>query len=193
MKKLDKRFLTLLLSLAVLLPSLLLFAGCDPFTILHLSMACRPDPPTPEITSAEFPFKLVYIIDGEEVVYEDVITCTYDGFNNDASRSDKYRVWSKEYAKDSLIVLSRLNDEQVIYFCIQYSAAYLMGETPDAVNYYDDPPFVGLGVKHEFYNGEIGYRYDRTLEADELKEVYNIEIVSFEMPPPIENTFIPVE
>lgn len=193
MKKSFKRFILLLLSLVILLPSLLLFAGCDPFTILQLSMACRPDPPTPEITTAEFPFKLVYTINGEEVVYEDVITCTYDGFNNDASRSDKYRVWDKEYGKDSPVVLCQLNDEQRICFYIPYSAAYLMGETPDAVNYFDDPPYIGLATLTEYLEGKTAYRCDRTIEADELKEVYNIEIVSFEMPPPIENTFIPVE
>ena len=183
----------MLLSLVILLPSLLLFAGCDPFTILHLSMACRPDPPTPEITTAEFPFKLVYIIDGEEVVYEDVITCTYDGFNNDASLPYKYRVWSKEYGKSRYILLRELENGQVVRFQIPYSASYLMGESPDAVKYSDDPPNVVLASEYERLQGEIGYLTDRVIEADELKEVYNIEIVSFEMAPPIENTFIPVE
>ena len=135
-------------------------------------MAGRPDPPTPEITSAEFPFKLVYTIDGEEVIYEDVITCTYDGFNNDASRNYKYRVWSKKYGKSKYILLRELENDQVIRFEIIYSASYLMGETPDAVKYSDDPPIVVLASKYERLQGEIGYLTDRVIEADELKEVY---------------------
>jgi len=190
MKKINKPFVLILALLIIIFPSVLLSTGClDPFTYLYMSMENRPDPPLPEITSAEFPFKLVYIIDGEEVVYEDVITCTYNGIIIEDGRPDKYRTWINSYGKASYTVLRELDNEQAVIFNINYSAAYLMGDT-ESRNYYGDPPEVILASPYKRHNGETAYLFDKVIEAQELKDVYGIEIISFEMPPPIENTFL---
>jgi len=191
MKKLSKHLIAIIASTVISLLCVPLLAGClDPgYTILLLSMCSRPDPPVPEITSAEFPFKIVYTVDGEEFVYEDVITCEYTGINNDASQRDKYRTWQHSYGKKPYTVLRELDNEQVILFYIPCSASYLMGD-PEASNYYGGSPEITLASPYQIYSsGEMTYRSDRVIEAQELKDIYGIEIISFEMPPPIENTF----
>jgi len=191
MKKPSKHFIAILASTVIFLLCVPLLAGClDPgYTILLLSMCSRPDPFVPEITSAEFPFKIVYTVDGEEFVYEDVITCEYTGINNDAGHSEKYRTWSKEFGKKSDIILCELGNDQVIRFRINYSAAYLMGDKKNP-RYYDSSPEVLLATRFMLDTGYPSYSTDKKLEAQELKDVYGIEIISFEMQPPIENTFL---
>jgi len=103
MKKPDNRLALIIVLAAILLPVLVVAV---PFTSMSLSMCSRPDPPMPEITRAEFPFILVYTVDGEERVYEDVMTCEFAGVGNDTSRKDKYRKWKADFGKEGSIILS---------------------------------------------------------------------------------------
>ena len=58
---------------------LLLFILGLPWTLMYLHMDLRPDPAKPSITHAEFPFTLVYTIDGKKVTYKDVVIGEYTG------------------------------------------------------------------------------------------------------------------
>ena len=51
-----------------------------PWIAIDLHMRLSPDPPMPEITYGEFPFRLVYELNGEQIVIEDIIICEFDGF-----------------------------------------------------------------------------------------------------------------
>lgn len=55
----------------------------------------NPNPPAPDITYGEFPFRLVYEIDGETKVIEDTVICEFDGFKNMGSAGNK-RVWKSQ-------------------------------------------------------------------------------------------------
>jgi len=63
-----------------------------------------------------------------------------------------------------------------------------MGD-PEASNYRGGEPEVVLAESYLRHNGKTAYWAERTPEEQELLEEYGIEILSFEMPPPVENTF----
>ena len=50
-----------------------------PWIVIFIGGWLSPNPPTPEITYGEFPFRLEYRIADEVYVVEDVIVCEYDG------------------------------------------------------------------------------------------------------------------
>ncbi|MFA8307240.1 YdgA family protein, partial [Paenibacillus alvei] len=48
-----------------------------PWILIYVGLQLQPDPPRPEITYGEFPFKLVYEINGERKVIQDTVICEY--------------------------------------------------------------------------------------------------------------------
>ena len=66
----------------------------------YIGSCQRPDPPRPEITYSEFPFRIEYEINGELVVIEDAVICEFDGFQPNWSGGDKTRKWKVSFARD---------------------------------------------------------------------------------------------
>lgn len=84
-----------------LIPVILLLLGLSgwAFTSIIGTWLFIPNPPEPEITYCEFPFEIVYEIDGEIITINDVYVCQYDGIGANEG-SGKYRVW-KSYIKST--------------------------------------------------------------------------------------------
>ena len=87
-----KPIVTVLLLTTVLIVLMIACVLVLPWMLLYLGIAFSPDPPRPEITRGEFPFRLEYEIDGKRVVIEDTLICEFDGFGMNEG-AGKYRKW----------------------------------------------------------------------------------------------------
>ena len=155
------------------------------FSIPYIASSHQPDPPRPEITYGEFPFRIEYEINGEMVVIEDAVICEFDGFQPDWGGGDKTRKWKVSFAsgnKSHIFKISAyvLADEtnQVYFAC--GSGAYYMGDTREYAlrlhAYKATKSFIG------------GWRFT-DIEPDELLDAYGIRVISYEFSPPIVNSF----
>ena len=147
-----------------------------PWMAINLVVMFGPKPPIPEIKYGEFPFRLVYEIDGEQKIVEDVIVCEYDGIgmNEGSGKYIKWKSYLKSNRKEEIVLLSLGIGKKIVY-PLGDPECY-MGA--DIEEYYLFPNAVitrlnGAGL----------------IRSDELQETYNIKLISWEPSPPIENTF----
>jgi hypothetical protein len=100
----------IIIAIAVLLmiPTVVLAFLTLPWIIIGVGVWLSPDPPEPEIRYGEFPFEIVYKLDGELYTIHDVLVCEYDGI--DANEGvGKYIQW-KGYIKGT-------GEEQIVLLC----------------------------------------------------------------------------
>ena len=137
-----------------------------PWILIFIGLALLPNPPNPEVKSAEFSFRLEYKMNGETHVIEDVYVARYNGIGMNEGRG-KFRKWEghiKSSGEEEVLLL-KINNEKIYYTII--SASYYMGDS-EVYRRYD----IGVSPNYDFY------------------KKHNIEIINFEIAPPIENTFI---
>lgn len=185
----------MILIISISIVSLVILVGI--FYLLVISgviFSFGPTPEKPEITYGEFPFKLVYELDGETKVIEDTIICEFDGFVNRGT-AGKARRWkttlksgNEQLTLLNLRPLEETNElgQTVLELYFYYgTAAYYMGD--------NDNPFAREAqgfdyVSYKFQTadgktGKSGY------EAEKAYEKYKIKLISWESSPPIQNRF----
>ena len=146
-----------------------------------------PKPPEPKITHGEFPFRLVYEIDGETKVVEDVLICEYDGFGANAARG-KYRQWKSYLASGNTRITLFRNEEIEIFYTPNINhweaGAFYMGDTEiySSIN----EVFPNAWYTSDFGNKQVN---SYIISADEMWEKYKIKLISWEPSSPIQNTF----
>ena len=158
-----------------------LFVSGLPWGILYCGIALEENPQTPEITSAEFPFELVYEIDGETKTVSDIYVCEFDGIEMNEGIG-KYREWNG-YIKgtgEEYVVL--YEDSEIQFVCYVGSAAYYMGDQSDPSEEFT--PFI-LWKK---YLPEMDINASGPANKDTLDE-YKIKLISWKLSDPIENSF----
>lgn len=150
------------------LPFILLFKGSSP----------QP----PKIKYGEFPFKLVYEINGERVTVEDTLICEYDGigWNEGTGKHRKWKSYLESNREERSILLLELEDHTKIYYST-YMPGYYMGD-------------MGKGNSlNAPFNGVFAVGSSRSkLHAMDIKdrlEYLNIVLIEWEIAPPIENNF----
>ena len=161
----------------ILLVLVLIFAG--PWLFIFIGGMLSPAPPKPAITYGEFPFKLVYELNGEEITVEDTVICEFDGFgwNEGSGKHREWKRWLASNPKEDILLIDETNE---IYVNIG-SPEYYMGEEGDyTLNFWvfriEIPP-----------NGKV--RWDILESEDELFKIYGIRIISYEFSDPIVNSF----
>lgn len=149
----------------------------SPWIIIFMGGWLSQDPPKPEITYGEFPFRLEYRIEDEVFVVEDVIVCEYDGIDWDEGRG-KHRNWKmtfKNTGEEDLLVL--IDGDTKIY-CSVGGADYYMGDKE-----YGEP-FIP-----KFYYVEFCDNITVSGGAGDLLDKYKIELLDWYLSKPIENKF----
>ena len=165
-----------------------------PWILLYIGIALSPNLAKPEITYGEFPFRLVYEINGERIVIEDSLICEFKGFGANEG-TGKYRQWSKrlESGGQELILLEvdepigKMKSWNVTYQIIYYnpgSSWYYMGDIGDVVTYRHDFPNASY---YEEY--EDGSTMRGVVSADELFSRFGIVLIDWEPSEPISNDF----
>ena len=135
----------------------------------------------PTVTEGEFPFSITYELDGERVTIEDVYKVHY--VRNDGYADTKSRVYAgelKSSGEDGTLYTLKKDENTRVELWTRFYADYLMGDTE--YDYFDDEPFE---PKIYYYDAqETEYHDEETLAAQGVK------LISFEYPPPIENSFV---
>jgi hypothetical protein len=138
---------------------------------------------TPTITEQEFHYSVTYKLNGEIKTLEGIYTCSFDGYVEGDDPRNRYYVG--EYTVDGQTTSSHTHtiaerDGATLYIVTIFNNCYLMGDTK-ALNYKPDvyEPFLEASDKE-------GYLYGET----ELPGCFDAEIISWEYPEPIENTFV---
>ncbi|MCL1885743.1 MAG: hypothetical protein FWF98_03145 [Dehalococcoidia bacterium] len=148
---------------------------------IAIGSCTAPNPPRPEITYGEFPFRIEYEILGERFVVEDTVICEFDGFGWGGS-SSKYRKWKSHLAsgqEGNLVILKVFNDTKNIV-CNVGQSKYYMGELtipPD--EYWPPEAFLREGSGASLV----------VLHPEEWYDDYNFKFISWEFTEPIVNTF----
>ena len=166
-----KRLLSLLLAVVMLSLS-----SC-------VSLASRFEKvPAPQVTYAEFPFEIVYKLGNETVTINDVYICEFDGFawneNNGKQRQWKGYVRGSE---ENYVVLHEDGNFKIA--CNIGTAAYYMSD-PSMADAEEITPT--LFYVRTYASGGVSSGYD----VESYLEQYKIELISWQLSSPIENTFI---
>ena len=133
----------------------------------------------PTIKEHEFDYSVTYRVDGEVKTYEGGFRCSYHG--HDAHDDPTVRLYDGVHTKDGSVqdsfwfTIAQKGDVELA-LVIDLDAAYLMGD-PDKYEYVsgNEDPYLEA-------NDADGY-------SVEISETFDAEIISWEYPEPIENTF----
>ena len=180
-----KILIIVLLVIAVILsPVILLVLGLLGWASISIigTWLFTPNPAKPEVTYGEFPFVIVYEIDGEVVTVSDVYVCQYDGIGANEGVG-KYREW-KGYIKstgEEQLVLHQ--DGNLSLACAVGSPKYYMSDPSMADDEYT-PYIYYIESPNEFGGTSSG-----VLDIEPLLEQYKIKLISWQLSDPIENSF----
>ena len=137
----------------------------------------------PTVTKQDFDFSITYTLDGETKTLDGVYSCRFTGFGGNGVDplcryyEGTYKVEGEDDGDRCFTIAEK--DGYELYIVALLNDAYLMGDVEnDSYNSYNEEPTLEAEDKD-------GYQYDET----ELPAVFDAEIVSFEYPEPIENTF----
>lgn len=131
------------------------------------------EPPPPQITYGEFPFALVYEINGEEKVIEDTLICEYAGVEWVGDFVESYRKWKTSFKSgNERIVLLNIDEKNILYF-LPGSAGYYMGEYANGER----------DMSHSVYRNNIEenphYAYlGDPVSPEDLFNLYGIRLIS---------------
>ena len=150
-----------------------------PWITLALGLYISPNPPEPTIKYGEFPFEIIYEINGESYTVNDIFVCKYEGIAIDEG-SGKHRTWSgylKSTGKHGVILLE--DEKRTIYCYVGDEEIYM----DDQDNCEKEPlvPYVYCTIKTK--------NYEDRLSEKEILEEYNIKLVGWTLSDPIENSF----
>ena len=188
-QELNKRYWLILLVFPVVVIMFLWL----PWLLMQLGIQGMPDPPKPEITYGEFPFRLEYEMNGQIVVVEDTLICEFGGISADEGRG-KFRIWKSYLAsgEDEILLLEVANPienwkgtprKQIIYYN-PGAAGYYMGDMGEGVTYTHN--FPDASIYEEYADGST---MRGKIEAKELHDNFHIVLLDWRYTPPIENTF----
>lgn len=138
---------------------------------------------TPATTEANFHYSVTYQQNGEIKKLEGVYRCKLEGYGKGESPRDRYYIG--EYIVDGRADSSQANviaqkDGAKLYIVTIFNDCYLMGDTKDG----DYTPFPVEPYLEAL--DEEGYLYDDA----EMPSEFDAEIISWEYPRPIENTYV---
>ena len=137
----------------------------------------------PTVTKQDFDFSITYKLDGETKTLDGVYSCRFTGFGGNGV-DPLCRYYEGTYKAEGETDGDRCftiaeKDGYKLYIVALLNDAYLMGDVEnDSYESGNEAPF--LEAEDKEYN-----QYD---EAS-LPDVFDAEIVSFEYPEPVENTF----
>ena len=164
------------------------FTACS-FVFNAVEVFSNP-PPEPAVQYAEFPFNLVYELDGENIEVVDVYVCEYDGVaftSNGWMR--KWKGYVKSTGENDLFITS--NEGKKIYFMVGLPAE-CMGDSSNKREWAETGLWHRTALEDYAYESEKtedGYEWQRIISAEDLLSKYNVKFISFEHAAPIENTF----
>lgn len=135
----------------------------------------------PKIKYCEFPFSLTYKIGGESTTVNHTYICEFTGIGWNAGRGF-YKKWNGYVKETGLENVLILEDSERKVFCQVGDPQYYMGDDKylSWENKSISPPHL--------YTVKKSKNYDY-MSIDEIKQTYDIEILSWEFSKPINNEY----
>lgn len=138
---------------------------------------------TPIVTEHDFNYSVTYELNGEIKTLEGVYTCRFDGYSE--GENPRNRHYIGEYTVNGQKTLHQTytiaqNDGAELYIVTAFNNCYLMGDTKD----HDYRPFLEEPYLEAL--DKEGYPYD----INEMPSAFTAQIISWEYPDPVENTFV---
>ncbi len=135
----------------------------------------------PAIKYGEFPFSLIYKIDDKTITVNNTYICEFTGIGWDTGRGF-YRKWNGYIKETRLENVLIFEDSERKLFCQMGDPLYYMSDDKylSWENKALSPPHLYIVKKSD--------GIDLT-SVDEIKQTYNIEIISWQFSEPIENSF----
>ena len=137
----------------------------------------------PTVTEHDFNYSVTYKLNGETKTFEGVYKCRFDGYSEGGNPRNRY--YTGEYTVDGPttpvhIYTIAQKDGAELYIVTLFNDCYLMGDTKDEDyrSFLEEPYLEALDKE--------GYPYDEA----EMPSEFTAEIISWEYPEPIENTFV---
>ena len=145
--------------------------------VVGLLFKISDDSRPPEITRAEFPIELTYKKDGETITTNVTYVGEYTG-SDPRIGGYSWKGYIKGTKEEGILIFSQ---DKIKVFCVLGVPDYYMGDGE-----YDKEKFKPHIVKKEktLFDTKVS-----VLSQSDLYEQYNIEIISWKIPDPIENTF----
>lgn len=172
--------IVVILAVALLVWIVMVFVGFGGLNFLPSETLGSP----PEIQRAEFPFKLVYEINEDAVVVEDVLIGEFVRNNYNMGLGKIERVWKAQLGSgNEHITLYKDNEKEIFYQPTEDPSIIgtFMGEdTVMSVERLMSYP-ITLYVKEG--------KNERFTSVEELNNTYNIRLINWEIAPPITNVF----
>ncbi|MBE6639642.1 MAG: hypothetical protein E7616_09395 [Ruminococcaceae bacterium] len=137
--------------------------------------------PEPQIKEGEFPFEIVYEIDGKIITINDVYICEFDGFDW-SEGVGKHRKW-KGYLKSSCVEELVLLEDGDLKFAVSVGSPEYYMSDPDCA-YSENIPSIYYIKPNEFGGTTSG-----TLDIEPLLEQHKLKLISWEFSKPIQNFF----
>ncbi len=182
-KKLKPLVIIILVVIIVLSPIIVIFAlNMFAWSSIFIGGWLSPNPPEPEITYAEFPFEIVYEIDGKTVTVNDAYVCEFDGFgwNEGVGKHREWKGYIKSSGAKELVLLEDGDLKFAVsvgfpeYYMSDQSVTQIKELTPSI--YYIKP-------------NEYGGVSSGIIDIEPLLEQYKLKLTSFKFSEPIENSF----
>ncbi len=149
---------------------------------LYLGLKFSKTPLSPQQTNGEFPYKLVYELDGQTHIMEGKFICKYKGISMNEARG-KYRVWTGfvEGTDEKSVLL--FENEEVKIYCYIGDAGYYMGD----IDYSEHSP--NSPIKPRLFCRQKNKDDLKTLSENDIFSKYKIKIIKWEFSKPIINSF----
>ncbi len=182
LKKKKILLLIILTVVIVLLPVIIIFVlNLLAWSGIFIGGLFSPNPSKPEITYAEFPFEIVYEIDGETITVNDIYVCEFDGFgwNEGVGKHRKWKGYIKSSESEELILLE---DGDLKFAVSVGSPEYYMSDP--SCSYSDNTPSIFYIKPNKFGGITSG-----SLDIEPLLEQYKLKLISFNFSEPIENSY----
>lgn len=165
-----------------------------PWTVPWVGDIIIPNPPKPEVTYGEFPFRLIYELDGETKVIRDTVICEFDGFERHGE-AGKYRKW-KYHLKSGdkhvtllnvaeLKIEDRWGNQILELYFHPGNAEYYMDDDVERKKIFGEISNM-VSYTYQANDGSIGFS---AFPSDEVENKYKIRLITWEPSPPIKNTF----
>ena len=160
-----------------------------------------PRPPRPEITYAEFPFRIEIEHNGERLVFEDTLICEFSGFGMSGGIGGnwrRYRRWTSRFESgreynttwpsftmiETDYVVVRFHSGEPAFYMDLHGVPWSPIRTRIVV---DD---LAMRARGEFSRTSHRLTFPQDLERpEEHLANFGIEVISIELTPPIKNTF----
>lgn len=177
----------------------LIIAGLTlPWVLMFIGTLFLSFPATPVNKYGEFPFRVIYEINGEQIVIDDVLICKYAGRGMDTG-SGNYLVWNEDLASGKKLGYGalwlifgqttpwrdgcsiKLIDNVDVGKGLQGGIYIDIGNAQYYLGYYKSEKY-SPGI---VFNNTSGY-----VSADTLMEKYGVRIMEVEFPRPLEGNGI---